>query len=868
MSFPRYFFRIISKQRIIIFLSALIAFAVLSLLSSRPVEVDMLVELSPPHGVAVFFCAEKDVRFSAKDSLSFNYSKEINAGENEYRFTGVLPCKPTFQKLRFDPTWAEGQAIVKEFRVRQFHWNSVDLLKEFNKSMRIINAVDLFEYKEDGLHIVSTSKDPHVLLTENIQRLLVINPILLLCYFALIMLASALTLAITFHLYRVCVNDQTTIERYRAAAANHSGQIIGNLFEWFRKKRVVNIYAVGLAFAIASWGNFVFIENIYGAFSFASAMAFLNSEVQLILVPLASYLLLCAISARRELIQSLLSAGLIVASVVYLADAYLFRLNGMHVAHGFSMLLDGGLSNYSKNIKFTKLSDTVLIAYQLCVLTIIVASVFLSRYFSRLSAQAKISVSITRYASISLLGLLFLYFEQMVFSEYKEPRIYRLEQQNLPLYLTFYEAGDHILTYKIQLSSLQNTSAPTAVNFEKNDTSRRKNIYLFILESVREDILNVGVSPNIVNFRDAATTFNKAIANGNATHYGWYSIVNSRTPLFWEEYRNKPTVDGSDSLSAFKEAGYSINIHTAKDLTYLQSSRVMFGSGEPLYDYISEHPDVTPSEHDRRVMDHLISSSLAQDPADVSFNIVFLDSTHFPYRWGEELAGPFEPYAGNSEGGVFLNEARALALYDRDKLLNRYRNSIKYTDMLFGEFVTALKDNGLYDDAIIVLVGDHGQQFMEHNFLMHGMTLYAEDLRIPLYLSVPGLEKGRLDTVASQMDIMPTLLDYSGIRGETTPLSDGHSLLSASPKQFGVSFAAGMQNTPYSFVVENSRWKVFGELEKRDPKKSETLKIVRILTSDDVEHVPGSGAEVDYRAFLNEDFYDYFQSMSFVKRVN
>ncbi|MGV0033847.1 MAG: hypothetical protein ACNYPE_02415 [Candidatus Azotimanducaceae bacterium WSBS_2022_MAG_OTU7] len=78
-----------------------------------------------------------------------------------------------------------------------------------------------------------------------------------------------------------------------------------------------------------------------------------------------------------------------------------------------------------------------------------------------------------------------------------------------------------------------------------------------------------------------------------------------------------------------------------------------------------------------------------KDPADVSFNIVFLDSTHFPYRWGEGTGRPVRALCRNSEGGVFLNEARALALYDRDKLLNRYRNSIKYTDMLFGEFVTA-----------------------------------------------------------------------------------------------------------------------------------------------------------------------------------
>ena len=71
---------------------------------------------------------------------------------------------------------------------------------------------------------------------------------------------------------------------------------------------------------------------------------------------------------------------------------------------------------------------------------------------------------------------------------------------------------------------------------------------------------------------------------------------------------------------------------------------------------------------------------------------------------------------------------------------------------------------------------------------------------------------------------------------------------------FAVAAAAGLQNTPYAFALENSRWKLIFELEARAPKESRRLFVKRILDREDREVIPGEGREEDYRSFIAEHF--------------
>jgi arylsulfatase A-like enzyme len=107
-----------------------------------------------------------------------------------------------------------------------------------------------------------------------------------------------------------------------------------------------------------------------------------------------------------------------------------------------------------------------------------------------------------------------------------------------------------------------------------------------------------------------------------------------------------------------------------------------------------------------------------------------------------------------------------------------YAAEIAFNDDSFGRFISELKTRDLYDDALIVLLADHGEAFHEHGTWGHGKNLYGEVVDTPLIIKFPvreGLAGRRIATLAQQVDVMPTILDYLGL--PVPPHVEGRSLL-------------------------------------------------------------------------------------------
>lgn len=93
-----------------------------------------------------------------------------------------------------------------------------------------------------------------------------------------------------------------------------------------------------------------------------------------------------------------------------------------------------------------------------------------------------------------------------------------------------------------------------------------------------------------------------------------------------------------------------------------------------------------------------------------------------------------------------------------------YDAEVRYCDEQIRRFVTLLRGMGRGNDTIIVVMGDHGEEFGEHGHRFHGTTLYEEQVRVPMFILVPGLAARRIAEPASVMDLMPTLLDLLALR--------------------------------------------------------------------------------------------------------
>ncbi len=115
---------------------------------------------------------------------------------------------------------------------------------------------------------------------------------------------------------------------------------------------------------------------------------------------------------------------------------------------------------------------------------------------------------------------------------------------------------------------------------------------------------------------------------------------------------------------------------------------------------------------------------------------------------------------------------------EQQDIVALYDGEIRYTDKyLIAPLLKKLKDLGLYDNTLIVLTSDHGEEFLDHGSWLHAHTLYNELIRVPLLIKYPrSKNKGkRIDTIVRSIDIVPTILEAAGI--DPSPFDmDGKSL--------------------------------------------------------------------------------------------
>jgi len=95
--------------------------------------------------------------------------------------------------------------------------------------------------------------------------------------------------------------------------------------------------------------------------------------------------------------------------------------------------------------------------------------------------------------------------------------------------------------------------------------------------------------------------------------------------------------------------------------------------------------------------------------------------------------------------------------------VDRYDSEIAFMDHHIGRVLTALEARGLAGRTIIVLVGDHGEEFQDHGGWGHTTTLFNELIRVPLVLAVPGLHPSVEAAPVAISDIAPTLLQLTGV---------------------------------------------------------------------------------------------------------
>lgn len=120
-------------------------------------------------------------------------------------------------------------------------------------------------------------------------------------------------------------------------------------------------------------------------------------------------------------------------------------------------------------------------------------------------------------------------------------------------------------------------------------------------------------------------------------------------------------------------------------------------------------------------------------------------------------------------------------------LRSQYAGDARWTDAALGEVLDALRAHGLYDEALVIVTADHGEEFFEHGAKGHKKNLHAETVRVPLVIKYPGQREGaRDDRLVSLVDVVPTVLDV--VAQEPAASLEGFSLRGAAPPDRAIAF--------------------------------------------------------------------------------
>jgi arylsulfatase A-like enzyme len=186
---------------------------------------------------------------------------------------------------------------------------------------------------------------------------------------------------------------------------------------------------------------------------------------------------------------------------------------------------------------------------------------------------------------------------------------------------------------------------------------------------------------------------------------------------------------------------------------------------------------------------------------------------HSPYRPPPKIRERFVDGKGNFETSsanllAHSHEAWRLSPSELDYISDSYDGGIRYTDNRLKFLFEELESRGFFEDFLVVVTSDHGEEMGEHGGLLHREHLHDELLRVPLIIYGRGVEGGRVvDAQVSSVDIAPTLLAFAGI--EVPRRLQGKDLLANDAEERPAFSQYGGRH----FAIRTAEWKLIEHIE-------------------------------------------------------
>jgi arylsulfatase A-like enzyme len=273
---------------------------------------------------------------------------------------------------------------------------------------------------------------------------------------------------------------------------------------------------------------------------------------------------------------------------------------------------------------------------------------------------------------------------------------------------------------------------------------RPRNILMVIMESVGSRRLQIydapyPDTPQMMRLAQHAMIFDRMYVAQAYTSGAMSALFCSLSPqLGWQPTtRSQPDIDVPGIADVLVQNGYATAFMHPGQLGFDHEGDFLAHHGFRDMFFAQDDPTFPADSALAEVADKWLTANSKRP----FFLTLWTEDTHHPY------------FASDSY------------VYDAsDHNLNRYLNAIHSTDALIGKLADTLERLHLSDDTLIVITGDHGEAFGEHNQTADNWTVYDEEMRIPLILINPRLfpHIHRIEHLGRQIDIPATLLALLG----------------------------------------------------------------------------------------------------------
>jgi glucan phosphoethanolaminetransferase (alkaline phosphatase superfamily) len=514
----------------------------------------------------------------------------------------------------------------------------------------------------------------------------------------------------------------------------------------------------------------------------------------------------------------------VVLFIIHILDFPVVRMMNVSVWYWIDLISSESFENFVEMLYASNISIKIWVIAALVALILPILGIVFFRLTDGIVKKRPLNFSYTTTALSLMAIVLFLSMFDFKTGQLAAPANESRYLNALPWKTTLFSHNYLILPLKGTLPPLPPQEELAQKLATTGHPLHRPNIFLFVIESLREDYIIPENAPAFSKFKHDNVAFPISLSSANCTQDSWFSIFHSHYPF----YRNFSGKTGSFPLQVLKKAGYQVHVYSSARFNYYHMDEVLFGKEHALADtfHLFAHDGIQEShESDGNCIARLMDDMHRLRGEDGHIFLIFLDATHFDYSWPRRDVLQFTPIVEQVDYFKV-----AFSQENIEGIKNRYRNAIFYLDTLFGQFHKKLETMADEDRSVVVLTGDHGESFFEDGHIFHASNLSKVQTHVPIYyrlgkesfLPIPAQTQ-----LTSHLDIFPTILNYVFGVDLFPELFDGESIFQEKKRPFAVAARYNASRAPFEFFIHNGKDKLVARFSnQRDIFKSRALQIL------------------------------------------